>query len=415
MNLLSQEADIITTEQYNQILSHTYPDNAELIRKGYLAKRQDEEQLFNKKYLKFLDEREADEVQLFFVPSYACNFNCPYCYQDAYQSAVTHLNDDIIKAFFSFMDSHFNNRKKYITFFGGEPLLNTKEYKRFYTKFISESNLRNLDIAFVTNGYHLPNYIDILKEASIREIQITIDGLQQVHDSRRPLKNGKGTFNKIVEGIDLSIHNGFPVNLRMVLDKQNIEELPKLARFAIEKKWIDSTLFKTQLGRNYELHHCQLNADQLYNRIDLYRDIYLLIKKYPEILEFHKPAFSVSRFLFEEGRLPAPLFDSCPGTKTEWAFDATGKIYSCTATVGKAGEELGSYYPRICLDDNRITDWESRDILAIPECRECNLQLACGGGCGSVAKNKSGRLLTPDCRPVKELLELGISLYFKGT
>jgi uncharacterized protein len=138
-----------------------------------------------------------------------------------------------------------------------------------------------------------------------------------------------------------------------------------------------------------------------------------LLKKYPEIREFHQPAFSISKFLFKEGRLPDPLFDSCPGTKTEWAFDFTGKIYSCTATVGKAGEELGTFYPEITLDEDKISDWESRDVLSIKECRDCNQQLACGGGCASIAKNNTNRICAPDCRPVKELISLGITYYFE--
>ena len=72
-----------------------------------------------------------------------------------------------------------------------------------------------------------------------------------------------------------------------------------------------------------------------------------LIRQHPAILQFHKPAYSVSKFLFENGELPDPLFDSCPGCKTEWAFDYTGRIYSCTATVGKPGEELGTFYPEV--------------------------------------------------------------------
>ena len=56
-------------------------------------------------------------------------------------------------------------------------------------------------------------------------------------------------------------------------------------------------------------------------------------------------------------------------------------------------------------------DWEDRDVTSIPECRTCSLQLACGGGCASVAKNRSGKILAPDCRPVRELMELGFSLY----
>ena len=139
-----------------------------------------------------------------------------------------------------------------------------------------------------------------------------------------------------------------------------------------------------------------------------------LLKKYPYIKEFHKPAFSVSKFLFEHGSLPDPLFDSCPGTKTEWAFDYTGKIYSCTATVGKSGEELGTFYPGISLNDDAVSEWEERDVLSIDKCRSCELQLACGGGCASVAKNNTGMINAPDCRPIKKLLELGIGHYFSS-
>jgi len=31
-----------------------------------------------------------------------------------------------------------------------------------------------------------------------------------------------------------------------------------------------------------------------------------------------------------------------------------------------------------------------------------------------VAKNKTGKLLAPDCRPVRSLLEMGISLYYEN-
>jgi uncharacterized protein len=71
----------------------------------------------------------------------------------------------------------------------------------------------------------LVDYIDILKTASIREIQVTLDGKGSVHDARRFLKGGGATFDKIVEGIDACLQNGLPVNLRMVVDKENISGL----------------------------------------------------------------------------------------------------------------------------------------------------------------------------------------------
>jgi uncharacterized protein len=79
--------------------------------------------------------------------------------------------------------------------------------------------------------------------------------------------------------------------------------------------------------------------------------------------------------------------------------------------VGKAGEELGTFFPFAERYDDKIAEWEKRDVSAIPECRECSLQLACGGGCGSVARNSTGRICSPDCRPVKELLGAGFAAY----
>ncbi|MCK4923669.1 MAG: SPASM domain-containing protein, partial [Spirochaetes bacterium] len=233
------------------------------------------------------------------------------------------------------------------------------------------------------------------------------------HNSRRPLRNGEATFSKIVQGIDRSLEGGYTVNLRVVLDADNIDELPALARFASERGWTGNPRFKTQLGRNYELHACQVAGGKLFSRVAFYDKLYRLVQTHPEVCEFHQPAFSFSQFLFEKGQLPEPLFDSCPACKTEWAFDYTGRIYSCTATVGKQDECLGTFHPELTRKEEIIQTWQERDVTSILECTSCNLQLACGGGCGSVAKNKTGNIRTPDCRPEKELMEMGISLYFE--
>ena len=198
----------------------------------------------------------------------------------------------------------------------------------------------------------------------------------------------------------------------MVIDKENIMELVNLSEFAIDKGWTKNPLFKTQIGRNYELHHCQESNNRLFDRLSLYETIYDIAKENPKVLEFYKPAYSISKYLFENGELPEPLFDSCPACKTEWAFDYNGNIYSCTATVGKSDELLGTFYPSKTLKSEIVNLWESRDVLSIEECKNCNVQLACGGGCGSVAKNKTGNICTSDCRPIKGLIELGISQYF---
>jgi uncharacterized protein len=413
LNLLSGNADMITDDELFSFQNGKLNDlREEYIKKGYLVNPVEEELNYRLKYIEFLEEREKEEIQLFFVPTYACNFSCSYCYQSDYPVQQSTLTKDIIDSFFRFIGEKFKGRKKYITLFGGEPLLSSTAYLEHITYFISKAEENGLSLAIVTNGYHLDRYIHLLNKQNTREIQVTLDGTEQIHNERRRLKNGRNTFEKIVRNIDACLYKEIPVNLRMVIDKDNIDNLPHLASFAIEKGWTDHPGFKTQIGRNYELHYCQNGQSKLFDRLALYKEIYTLIRKFPHITRFHRPSFSVMKFLSETGNLPSPLFDACPACKSEWAMDYTGSIFSCTATVGKPGEKLGTFYPEVSLDAKKIENWQKRDVLSIEKCKECNVQLICGGGCGSLAFNLNHNIHSPDCRPVTELIGLGASAYF---
>lgn len=411
VNPLSGSADIVSFAEKEELLRQ--PDaEGTFAEKGYWVENEKEKRAFKLAYLDFTEKRESEEVQLFFVPNYSCNFACSYCYQEGYEPIKQVLNEEVISAFFSYVKTEFAGRRKYITVFGGEPLLPGIRQRQLIDFLLEKSAAANLDVAFVTNGYTLTEYVDLLKTASIREVQVTLDGTETIHDSRRFIKGHIPTFQRIVQGIDACLTAGININLRMVVDKDNIDNFPELARFAIEKGWTGSSLFKTQIGRNYELHHCNSTPDRLFDRASLYEKIYDLLQKHPHIAKFYTPAFSIAKYIAENEALPTPLFDSCPACKTEWAFDYTGTIYSCTATVGKKGEELGTFYPKVTKNEAVIAEWQNRDVTTIEKCKTCDVSLACGGGCASVAKNKNGHINTPDCRPIKELLSLGASYYF---
>lgn len=410
VNPLHKSADIISADELN-LLAKEQDFSGEFSERQYLIDENEEKRAFKMAYLDFLDAREEDEVQLFFVPNYSCNFACSYCYQEGYSPSESKLTKEVVDAFFDYIGKEFAGRKKYITVFGGEPLLPGDNQRKIIEYLLQKSNEEKLDVAFVTNGYTLTSYVELLKTASIREVQVTLDGTKSIHDSRRFMKGGQSTFDRIIEGIDKCLENEISINLRMVVDKDNLNNLPELARFAIKKGWTKSPLFKTQIGRNYELHVCNSSPEKLFTRAELYEHIYELMKQYPEIVEFYKPGFSITKYISEHDELPSPLFDSCPACKTEWAFDFTGTIYSCTATVGKQGEELGTFYPVVSKNEEIISLWQERDITTIEKCKTCDVALTCGGGCASVAKNKNGYINTPDCRPIKELLSLGSKMY----
>jgi len=92
----------------------------ELAGKGYLMDPDEEARIYRQKYLDFIDSRDKDEIQLFFITNYSCNFACSYCYQDQYNNPRQELSIELIDSFFRYIQSEFAGRKKYITVFGGE-------------------------------------------------------------------------------------------------------------------------------------------------------------------------------------------------------------------------------------------------------------------------------------------------------
>ena len=83
VNLLTGNADILSDEEAEKVTkvknNEVVVDEQfvkELQEKGYLANELEENKLFRRKYLDFVDSRDDDEIQLFFVPNYSCNFAC---------------------------------------------------------------------------------------------------------------------------------------------------------------------------------------------------------------------------------------------------------------------------------------------------------------------------------------------------
>jgi len=264
-----------------------------------------------------------------------------------------------------------------------------------------------------TGPYNLLAYLDILQQTVVKEIHITLDGPQEVHDQRRHTVGGQGTYAKIMLGVTEAVRRGIPINLRVVMDKSNFEELVTLAEDLDCRGWLDlpPSLFKTQIGRNYELFECSATPSYLLGHAEHWAMFVKLAEKYPVLKKFHKPEFKGINHLVQTGELYLPSYDTCPACKTEWVFDLYGDIYGCTATTGQNEYKLGSYFPVFQLKDDEVKEWQERSVLTIPECRDCEVSLICGGGCGAVAKDRLGKVQAPDCHPIKELLTIGLNYY----
>lgn len=388
-----------------------------LLERGYVYRSaEDEQNAVAKANEAFLKETADSQVQLMLIPTYGCNLACVYCYEHGVVAEHKVITREAVDAFFDYARKNFSDYKikPYITLFGGEPLVNSPAQRAIIDYIIDRCAEEGYEVAAVTNGYDFPDFVDILKKAHVKEMQFTLDGCRDIHDQRRATANGKGTFDKVIAGMAAAVEAGFPVNLRTVVDLENIEDLVNLAEYLDSKGWLDlpPARFKTQIGRNYELFSCYSKPQYLMSQVQLWAEYAKLSKLYPILAKFHRPDFYAIRHLVDTGELPIASFDTCPACKTEWVFDLNGEIYGCTASCGRQEYLLGTYYPEVRLNQERISRWQSRSVQTIDKCRDCKYDVICGGGCGVVAANKHDcDPLSPDCRPIQELSEIGINYY----
>jgi uncharacterized protein len=369
----------------------------------------------------FAAEAERTPTQLVVVPTFGCNLRCTYCYQEVFDPEARGLvAPEVIDALFAYVDRLHaaDSPRPYLTLFGGEPLVDTPAHHDRLARYLDGARARGLRVATVTNGHDLEAFAPALAAAAVKEVQVTLDGPAAVHDARRPHGSGRGTFERVVRGVDALVAAEVPVNLRVVADRENLPALPALARLAQARGWLDlpEARFKTQVGRNYELFGCasRQRRGALFDRVELWAEWARLAEEEPVLRRFHRPRFHGARHLAETGEFPVPSFDACPAAKKEWAFAPDGGLYGCTATVGNPRYRLGSFHPEIVLDDAAIAPWRARSTATIPACAACAAAPVCGGGCGALADVEGNGIGGPDCRPVAQLLGIGARYYRLG-
>jgi uncharacterized protein len=417
-NPLSGAFDIADKETKDLFLAMT-PGNIEeklnWIERGYFFNtKKDEENYIIKRHEEFLSETAKNPVQFLFVQTYSCNFNCAYCYQKGIETK-DFVSEDKIRAFINFIVKYKNDTGKdiFVSLFGGEPLLSGDIAKKRVKLLVELLTKEKIGISVVTNGYNLEEYIDILKNADIKEIHVTLDGDENVHNERRFTKDGCGSFSKIISGLKKAAENKMPINIRLIIDKITLKTLPSLAEKLDNLGFLDlpKTLFKTSLGRNYELINKYMKPEDLLTLDEMYLEYVELMTKNQILKKLHVPSFFGITQIVETGEMYLPNFDSCPATKSEFVFDGTGNIYGCTASCGRDGYEIGTYFPDIKFYDEKISGWKKRSILEIEECKDCSVGVVCGGGCGVISNDRNGEILSPNCKPVKKIMDIGIKYY----
>jgi uncharacterized protein len=173
--------------------------------------------------------------QIVFETTDCCNLKCLYCAQGELYEGIderkgrrinTHYAINLLKYIFEIKPKNKNSRF-YISFYGGEALLNMNFIKRLVEVTNQLNAEKELEIAYsmTTNATLIHRHIDFLV-ANKFSLLISLDGNEENHSYRVFNKNKKNSFQKVIENIDM-IQRDYPeyfstyVNFNAVLHNRN--------------------------------------------------------------------------------------------------------------------------------------------------------------------------------------------------
>ncbi len=158
-----------------------------------------------------------------------CNLDCAYCYylekEKMYPGTSSfRMNEETLETFTRKYIHEQPGPEVTFVWQGGEPTLLGIEYfqtaLRFQKKYGSGKQISN---SFQTNGVLLNDeWCKFFKENNFL-IGISIDGPEKLHDTYRINKGGKGSFSKVMSGIDLLKKHHVEFNTLTVVNNINSE------------------------------------------------------------------------------------------------------------------------------------------------------------------------------------------------
>jgi uncharacterized protein len=177
-------------------------------------------------YYKINIAKYDSQLNVTIIPTEECNFRCVYCYQDHKMGS---MDDNVEKKVIKFFNKNIRKYKSInIEWFGGEPLLQKDRVIRIAqsVKLAGSKNHVPVVASMTTNGYLLDlETFEKLTKQNILYYQITLDGLQKIHDRTRPHVSGKGTYNKIIKNLleikEYSQNRYFRIAIRVNVNKTN--------------------------------------------------------------------------------------------------------------------------------------------------------------------------------------------------
>jgi uncharacterized protein len=345
--------------------------------------------------------------------AHTCNLNCKYCYAQGgnFGGEDRQMTIETARRALDFFFEHASGEGPFqIGYDGGEPLSNFEVIRdsSLYAVELGKKRKQKVNFTIGTNATLVTDEIAGHFEALNFSPQISLDGHKPVHDELRPFRDGRGSYDALLQGIDTFTRNSVKLASRITVTPKNlnlkgqVEQLYRLgairiAAFPASGVPGDYTFTEENLGILKEEYKKTADyiLDMLFNKGEVVRFANLT-----EAIDVIHNA-QIKHY-------------GCGAGRGFFSVNPEGNLYPCHRLVGNSDFLLGT------LDRGFNTE-KTAEILqnhvdSRETCSTCWARYLCGGGCMAESHFAHRDIKTPfvvSCEIYKFEMETTCWMYSK--
>ncbi len=321
-----------------------------------------------------------------------CNLACKYCFagEGEYHGDRSLMSFEVGKKALDFLIANSGNRVNLeVDFFGGEPLMNFQVVKDLvaYGRSREQECNKRFRFTLTTNGLLLDDEVMEFANQEMANVVLSIDGRKEVHDYMRPTRNGKGSYDLVVEKFKkmAELRNQTNYYVRGTFTRHNLDFSKDVLHLAdLGFKQISAEPVVAPEEEDYAIRK---------------EDLPKLFEEYDSLAramidrEKQGKGFQFFHFMIDLTGGPClyKRLSGC-GSGTEYlAVTPWGDLYPCHQFVGMEDFKLGNVDTGIDRPE-LVDEFKLCNVYAKDKCKDCFARFYCSGGCTANSYNFHGTL-----------------------
>jgi uncharacterized protein len=310
-----------------------------------------------------------------------CNLGCTYCYaqQGEFGGAAKNMPlGEALRAVELLTEHAEPGARLNLAFLGGEPLVNRDVLRAATRRALELARACGATINFsiTTNGTLLTEDDAGFFEDYGFAVSISIDGPRQAHDALRPFKDGRGSYDRVMQRVAplLKLQRRMQVSARVTVTPRNLalrETLDCLIAAGFHSVGFSPMLSSPSGNGEMQADDLELMLGEMIECGREFERRSRLRQRYP-----FANMVNAMREIHRGTHRPYP----CGAGAGYLGVSAEGELAACHRFVGDDEGAMGSLAGGI--DRRRQAEWlAARHVHRQEPCRSCWARYLCGGGC----------------------------------